>query len=194
VNIVFRDLLIFLLLTGVGHNEATQIDWSMIDFAEKTVTVPSEIARFRRGYTVPLSKMVMNILENRYHLRIHSNWVFQSEGDASSCTSDYQYGLAKIRAKYNLYFQMTDLRRTFLAKGARLGIHYLILKALTNQKVDDITVQYIIPNRDRMRHATERISEEFMRLMDMRIGDLSEPKRIEAAEYLECRQLLLPLK
>ncbi len=174
------------------HNEASKIKWSMIDLSSALVAIPPDIAQSNRGYTIPISDAVVTILKGRYHLRGRSEWVFESERDyGCHASTGFWHYLPKVRAKCGLYFHLGDIRRTFLEKGIKLGVHYLILKALTNQNVRDITARYIVPDLGRMQRAAQLISEEFISITGISVHDLSAPRRAEKSEHPECRQLLL---
>lgn len=189
---VSRDYLLFLLLTGMRLTEARRIEWSMIDLKEKTLRVPAAITQAKRSYLIPLSTHVFELLQRRYSKRIYSDWVFQSGRNRAKPICGEFYRIVKnIREQSGVEFQLEDLRRTFLAKGQALGIHQLTLYALADMRLKDMTARYVIPDIERLRIATEAISEALAQSMILNVADLSAPKRIQAGKMPAGTQLFL---
>jgi integrase len=187
-----RDFLLVTLLTGMRQSELRKLEWCMIDFDEVLVSVPKSICRYE-PYTIPLSSFAIRILRRRRETHRSGKWVFEG----------YQYSDRHICAVGNLLgrvgdhcgFQihLNDIRRTFLMKGASLGIEQLVLRTLVNRAKDDVTMRYINPDIEQLRAATEIIGQALVRCTGMNVDDLSAPKRAYLAESTDHKQLLLPL-
>jgi len=74
-------------------------------------------------------------------------------------------------------FVLHDLRRTFLTTAEKLDVPHYVLKKLANHvAANDVTGGYIVVDVERLRRYMSLISEHFLKLLDARIGDLSEPR------------------
>lgn len=189
---VARDFLLFLLLTGMRLGETKQLQWSHVDFDQRIIVVPRELTKSDRELRLPLSHFLVELLEQRYRYCVQSQWVFKSPR-AGKHLSESSYAVRAVRAKCGVYFTFHDLRRTFLTMAAKLDVPSYALKRLVNHSVaNDMTSRYIVLDMERLRLHMQRITDAFLDLLGANIGDLSEWKRIEAAEFADGRQILIP--
>ena len=194
-NDVARDFLIFLLLTGMRRGETQRLQWSHVDLEQELLTVPREITKTDREHCLPLSKFLVALLKQRYPNRVHSDWVFQSSKDRSKHISEQIYFVKEVRDKSGIYFQLHDLRRTFLTMAEKLDVPHYALKKLVNHHIgSEITGRYIILDVERLRPHMKAITESFLELLGANVHELSQWKRIEAANLVSGRQLHLSLK
>ena len=191
---VARDFLLFLLFTGMRVGEALSLKWCHIDFEEKLLTVPRELTKSDREHSLPLTEFLMELLKQRRRNNRQSEWVFPSLRDSKKHLSQQHYFLKKVRKRCGVHFTFHDLRRTFLTMAEKLDVPNYTMKRLINHSVaNDMTGRYIILDMERLRMQMERISSAFVDLLGATPGDLSEWKRIEAAELSEAHQMVIPL-
>jgi integrase len=70
----------FTILTAVRTNEALGAQWSEIDWAKQTWTVPKERTKQNREHVVPLSKRAMQILHRQRECSQGTAFVFEGYG------------------------------------------------------------------------------------------------------------------
>lgn len=159
-----KDYLLLMLLTGLRRNEAATLKWTDIDFASRVLTVRAEIAKNGHELRLPLSNYLERLLQDRFARRGDSLYVFPGHGKKlhlvdSKCVIE---GVAKT---IGYRFTPHDLRRTFLTVAERLSLSYVVLKKLANHSGrSDTTFGYIIVDVERLREPMQRITDEFLRL------------------------------
>ncbi len=151
-----RDLLVFLLFTGLRRNEAAGLKWTDIDFDAETIFI--EDTKDRQPHMLPMTQPLRQILERRRKARCNE-LVFPSKrtkGQARDLRSD----LDKIAEEAGIEFTVHDLRRTFITIAESLDIPYYAIKRLANHKdSSDVTVGYIVADVERLREPMQKISD-----------------------------------
>lgn len=153
---VVRDLLLFCLLTGVRREEATTLTKSCVDTAKKTFKLVD--TKNRETVELPMSDYVCNLIENRLS---DSEYVFYGK-DISKPIGSLKRPLNNIKQVSGVEFNVHDLRRTFITFAESLDISVYTYKRLVNHKIDesnDVTAGYIGFDIDRMRRATQQITD-----------------------------------
>jgi integrase len=64
-NPIRADCFKFLLLTGLRSNAGSQVRWEELDLEAGIISVPAERMKAGHGFTVPLSRYVVNLLKAR---------------------------------------------------------------------------------------------------------------------------------
>jgi len=191
-NAVARDYLLFLLFTGMHMYDARRLRWSQVDFEGQRLNIPANLARFGRAYCIPISSFIVRLLRSRYHLRVNSEWVFQSAKDRRVHIADMPFLQKEVRKRFGESFVLQDLRRTFLSMAEKIDVPHYAIMALTNQSPkNDMSGRYLVLDIERVRFYSERISESFVRLLGLDKNDLGVGKRIEAEDATGYRQLRL---
>ncbi|MBL0186831.1 MAG: integrase family protein [Candidatus Obscuribacter sp.] len=191
---VARDFLLFLLLTGMRFGETRKLKWCHVDFENKILIVPRELTKSDREHRLPLSDFLASMLKKRYIYRQQSEWVFQSCRLREKHLSEGVGIVRKVRAKSGIHFTFHDLRRTFLTMGEKLDVPTYALKGLVNHSVsNDMTGRYLILDIERLRVHMSRITESFLKLLEID-GSKSLQRVAESkVELVEVIQLRLPL-
>ena len=154
-----RDLLIFILFTGLRRREATSLEWDNIDFKDKSLTI--HITKNYEGHTLPLTSFLMDILNRR---KSQTNSLFVFEGVSSDKPiNDPKKQVTKVRESCGIYFTIHGLRRTFATAADRLDMSQYALKRLLNHKdARDVTNRYVVTDVERLREPMQRITDHFL--------------------------------
>jgi len=158
---VCRDLFLFILFTGLRRREASNLMWSNIDFKDHSLTI--EDTKNHEPHSLPLTPFLLEILERR---KSDGLYVFQgSTPDFQSLSlniplNDPKNQVKRVRRISGVYFNLHDLRRTFITIAESLDINTYALKQLLNHKDQrDVTGGYIIIDMERLREPMNKITD-----------------------------------
>jgi integrase len=154
-NEVSRDYFRFLLFTGLRKMEAATLEWSQVDFKQKTIEINN--TKNSEPHTLPLTDYLYELLKFRKSYS-HSNWVFPSPVYEDHI-KEPRGSVKTISERLGAPFKLHDLRRTFITIAESLDIPAYALKQLLNHKdSNDVTAGYIISDVERIREPMEKIS------------------------------------
>ena len=160
-----RDYFLLLLFTGLRRSEGSCLKWTEVDFEAQTLTIRRSQAKNHRDHVLPLSKFLVDLLEERYESRTSSPFVFPGRGNKSHLT-DFRFWMKQIRECSGCNFMIHDTRRSFLSCAEQLECPYYVLKRLANHTFSgDTLVPYIVVSIERLRMHMERISAHFLEWM-----------------------------
>jgi len=149
-----RDFFILVLMTGLRRREASTLEWSNIDFKDNSFTI--ENTKNHETHTLPLTGFLIDLLSNR-KAQTDSTFVFEGN-DPSKPMNDPKKQVAKVRKISKVYFNIHDLRRTFITIAESLDTPAYALKQLINHKdARDVTAGYIIMDIERLRKPMNEI-------------------------------------
>ena len=149
-----RDLFLFILFTGLRRREASTLMWDNIDFKDHSLTI--EDTKNHETHSLPLTPFLLEILERR---KSDSPYVFQGT-TPDKPLNDPKKQLDKVRKISGVYFNLHDLRRTFITIAESLDINSYALKRLLNHKDQrDVTGGYIITDMERLREPMNKITD-----------------------------------
>lgn len=150
---VCRDLFLFILFTGLRRREASTLMWENIDFKDRSLTI--EDTKNHETHSLPLTPFLLEILEKR---KSDSPYIFQGT-TPDKPINDPKKQLDKVRKLSGVYFNLHDLRRTFITIAESLDINTYALKRLLNHKDRrDVTGGYIITDMERLRDPMNKIT------------------------------------
>ena len=151
---ICRDLFLFILFTGLRRREATNLMWSNIDFKDHSLTI--EDTKNHETHSLPLTPFLLEVLERR---KSDSPYIFQGT-TPDKPLNDPKKQLDKVRKISGVYFNLHDLRRTFITIAESLDINTYALKQLLNHKDQrDVTGGYIITDMERLREPMNKITD-----------------------------------
>jgi integrase len=151
---VCRDLFLFILFTGLRRREASTLMWDNIDFKDHSLTI--EDTKNHEAHSLPLTPFLLKMLERR---KSKSPYIFQGT-TLNKPLNDPKKQLDKVRKISGVYFNLHDLRRTFITIAESLDINTYALKQLLNHKDQrDVTSGYIITDMERLREPMNKISD-----------------------------------
>lgn len=150
---ICRDLFLFILFTGLRRREATNLKWDDIDFKDHSLTI--ENTKNHETHSLPLTPFLLEILERR---KSDSPYIFQGT-TPDKPLNDPKKQVKRVRELSGVYFNLHDLRRTFITIAESLDINTYALKRLLNHKDQrDVTGGYIITHMERLREPMNKIT------------------------------------
>ena len=155
---VVRDLLIFLMFTGLRRNEALTLKWSDIDFDNHSFTI--EDTKNNESHSLPLTFKLDEVLDRRLKDRDDNPYVFKGS-TPQGCLHPPKRQLQRARELVGFHFTNHDIRRAFETTANRLAFSTYTLKKLVNHKnTRDVTGRYIVLDIDELREPMQRITDE----------------------------------
>lgn len=161
---VARDLLKFLLLTGLRLNEGARLEWSRVDLAGGTFEIVD--TKNREPLVLPLSDYLVELLQAREKLNEDEGSLFVFPGPSGHFKALRRWA-AIVADESGVPFIPHDLRRTFITTAEALDISAYAIKRLVNHKQgDDVTAGYMGHSVERLRVAMQRITDDLLRQAD----------------------------
>lgn len=168
---VAKDLMTWLLFTGMRISEGVQLKWAQIDLEGRLFVIAD--TKNGQPLELPLSDELLEMLKKRKAESKDSPWVFpgRSDGDKGHITEPKKV-INRVEARCGLRATPHDLRRTFVTIAESLDIPAYCLKMLLNHSVgNDVTAGYIVISLERLRGPVQRIASHISSLLS---GDLQE--------------------
>lgn len=173
-----KDFLLLLIFTGLRREEGLALQWKLVDFKAKTLTIPDP--KNRQTHTLPLSDFLFDLLKARKAQNKidatekdedESPFVFPGTGE-KGYMDDPQKLMKKVIEISGVQFTPHDLRRTFITIAESLDISTYALKRLLNHKMaNDVTAGYIIGDPERLREPMQRITNYLLNAMENKNND-----------------------
>lgn len=152
------DYLQLLLMTGLRRSEGMNLQWSHVDFVDRTLTITD--TKNREPLILPLSDYLTELLKQRQG-RQESSYVFP--GSTGGKIVEPRKQLFKVAEWSGVPFTLHDLRRTFITIAESLELSQYAIKHLVNHKMpNDVTAGYIVMNPERLRPAMEKITQAIL--------------------------------
>jgi len=135
----FGFVILLLILTGQRKGEMASLEWTWIDDAKRTITIPASVTKNRREHTFPYGQGVADIFvaipRAKPTLFSLHNW------DART---------VELRAKAGIpHFVLHDLRRTYASGMAALGVAPHVVEKLLNHVTGTVSGVAAVYNRYR---------------------------------------------
>lgn len=152
-----RDMLLILLLTGMRVSEVRELKWSQVNLLCGVIVLEHVETKTGEQYVIPLSDYAWNILRTRNFGAV-GEWVFPgARTDIPLTRSDKS--INTVRKRSGVSFSHHSLRRSFATFADELEIKHQIIKCLLNHKSPDETELYIQPSIERLRRATQQVTD-----------------------------------
>jgi integrase len=152
------DYLRVLLFTGLRRSEGMNLQWSDVDFVDRTLTIND--TKNREPLILPLSDYLHDLLKRREGLH-DSSYVFP--GSTGGKIVEPRKQLFKVTEWSGVTFTLHDLRRTFITIAESLELSQYAIKHLVNHKIpNDVTAGYIVMDPERLRPAMEKITHAIL--------------------------------
>lgn len=167
---VFRDYLIFCLLTGLRKEEAATLLWENVDLDNGFVFIPD--TKNGEPHELPTSRFLLEMLKERKADAINYSenpYVFPGGRwrNSGSIKSPYK-AIAQVTKHSGVKFSPHDLRRTFNALGEDLDIPEPIRKRLLNHTFQDVTNKhYSVKNPEKLREPMELITTHALKMAQL---------------------------
>lgn len=123
VSVPFHAIIALCLLTGQRRSEIAALEWTWIDFDQKTITFPPTLTKNHREHCFPIGSRSLQVLEQQKH---RSPYVFPAASVRSEKTTTFA-GWSKGKRKLDRALKLApwtihDLRRTLRTLWAELGV------------------------------------------------------------------------
>lgn len=162
-SLTTRDYLHFLLLTGLRRSEASRLEWTEVDFKERTVTILE--TKNHRVHVLPFSSFTEELLRRRFEDRA-SPYVFESDTERGYLIEP-RTAVSRVATLSGVPFTLHDLRRTFITIAESLDTPAYALKQLMNHKdPNDVTAGYIVSDINRLRRPMQKITDFILEYVD----------------------------
>lgn len=128
-----------MLITGCRLEEIAGLQWSEIDYTDKTITLLSSRTKNKIAHIVPLSALAIEILRNTP--KVHEVYVFPAQNNAEHMQIDgFSQAISRLLSKVEIEkFVPRDLRRTFKTLTGKAGITKDIRDRLQNHALQDVS-------------------------------------------------------
>jgi len=155
------DLILILFFHGTRFTEMANLKWHQVDFKYKRFYL-DETKNGRRLW-LPMTTESEKVLKRRKRLSHGGDFVFPSATDNSKPIADVKKPLRHLNEQTGIIITPHDIRRTFLAMGARLGLSDYLLKQLANHTLgNDVTAGYVVQSADDLREPSQKITNAFL--------------------------------
>ncbi|MDR8389897.1 tyrosine-type recombinase/integrase [Aliifodinibius sp. S!AR15-10] len=149
-----------LLLTGQRRTETMQMKWSDIQrdkpckrieidedgrpkpkaFLADIWTIPEENTKSSRQHEVPLSEMVMKLIEKLKPITGKSDYIFESPRIDGQPLNSVKSATEKIQEETSVEdFRLHDLRRTVATKLEESLVDQIVIQKILNHQVEGVT-------------------------------------------------------
>ncbi|HEY9681072.1 MAG TPA: tyrosine-type recombinase/integrase [Oculatellaceae cyanobacterium] len=159
-NHTARDYLLTLLFTGLRSFECACLRWDQVNLKVGTITILQSVAKNGEEHTIPMCTYLWKVMQVR---QLHSSTAFVFPGKMRHThLTSVQKSLQAVRQRSSITFSLHDIRRTFISIADDLDIKDGVVKELVNHRRSDVTEGYTIRSTERLRRATQKISEHIL--------------------------------
>jgi integrase len=141
----FGPLFKLLLLTGQRRSEVASMKWSDIDFENNIWTIPREIAKNDRTHDVPLSSLILEIINSVPQIAGRDLLFSTTRRTPVSGFGKLKRQIDETSGVEN--WRLHDLRRTAASGMARLGVAPHVVEKILNHSSGTISGVAAIYNR-----------------------------------------------
>jgi integrase len=128
---VRRDLLLFLLCTGLRSTDGCTVRWEDVDFEDGYLTRPCPKGGTSRAFSVPLAKPVLDLLRRQPQV---GPWVWPAETKSGHVEEPKVQGYRDGK-KVQLLPGPHTLRRTMISAAYAAGVPEVAVSLLANHQV-----------------------------------------------------------
>ncbi|MBP8283167.1 MAG: integrase family protein [Chromatiaceae bacterium] len=196
----FCDLLEALAVTGLRRNELARLEWSAVDLAMGTLTIPAALGKNHRALIRPITRHLEAILKRREaerHLFPDSRLIWPGRFVDSRPLNDPRDVLATVAAKTGLTVLAHDLRRVYASAAVLCDVPQLATKRLLNHLTGaaEVTEGYQILSLEALRIYAQKIEDRIIGNVDPVPGgsDRLLLEMLQELEEAEKRRLIFDL-
>ncbi|MFA5858405.1 MAG: site-specific integrase [Elusimicrobiota bacterium] len=151
-----RDIIVTAINTGMRRGEIFQLQWDNVDMVNKTIHIPSSLAKNKVSRKISMNSAMLKVLSN---IKKHptSPYVFcKSDG---SPFRDVKKAFHTVMKKANIKdFRFHDLRHTFCSQLVLHGVDIYTVRELVGHKSIEMTMRYSHLAPDHKSQALETLS------------------------------------
>lgn len=163
-NTTIRDFLLLVVFMGLRKSEAINLRWEHVDLTIGTIRLFD--TKNGTDVTLPMSTFVWSLLCER-HVGATTPWVFPSRSPHKPFSAAFSM-YEDVCRSYG-HFSIHDLRRTFATFADECDLKNQVIKALLNHISGDVTEGYIQRNTERLRRATQKVTDFMLETAGIKI-------------------------
>ena len=159
---IVREYLLFIFFTGTRREEAASLKWVDVNLPEKVFTLKE--TKNSEVVTLPLCEYLTERL-TQWRQQTPGEYLFPSDESKTGHIVSPHKQLERVKKKSGVPFTIHDLRRTFITIAEGLDISSYSIKRLVNHKTldsIDVTAGYVVSDIERLRLASERVSQAIL--------------------------------
>ncbi len=169
---MLADFQVLVLLWGGRKTETLTLEWSDVDFAEKTVRFRAEVTKNRTEHMFPMAPHAELVLRRLKALQEAWGWssayVFPSDKTGRKTKTkthikEPKSAMKKVADAAEVPFSAHDIRRTFsnlLASAAEVGAEQAFVKmAMNHTAADDVTATHYLDKVGQLRPLYEKLEQ-----------------------------------
>jgi integrase len=188
-NETIRDFLVLCLLTGLRRSEAAKLKWDRIRLKgdKPILVIPKEDTKIGVEHRLPLSDVLVDLLERRSKVRDISNkYVFPGEKPGTHIVEPKGV-IAKVVEQSKVPFSCHTLRRTFGTIASRLDIAYAKHKKLMahSTKADVTAHHYTRLTEEDLREPMQKITDHIKQHAGIKLRSDSATFKKLASDILD---------
>lgn len=160
-----RDFLEWSAWTGMRPNESRQLTWASVDREARTLALPAQAAKTRRGRTLALEGPLWTVIERRLAARrLGCPLVFHrvARGEAGRPVRDVRKAFASAlkAAELPTTLRPYDLRRSAVRNLIRAGVDQAVAMKISGHITDATFRRYNIVSEEDVRAAVRAVAEQ----------------------------------
>ena len=159
-NHTARDYMLTLLFTGLRSFECACLRWEQVNVQAGTITILESVAKNGDQHTIPMCTYLWKVMQVR-KLNSSSPYVFPGKMKTTHI-STIQKSYKSVKQRSGVKFTLHDIRRTFISIADDLDVKDGVVKELVNHRRSDVTEGYTIRSTERLRRATQKISDHML--------------------------------
>ena len=147
------------LATGQRPGELNRMEWTDIDFEEKTMTIPSTVSKNKMDHVVPLCNIAMTVINSLHELTGEYEHLFTGSYKGRLLNGKIIQNSTMAKAIRKFYkqkkinkFIARDLRRTFKTLAGKAGVSKELRDRIQNHALKDVSTKHY----DRYDYLTEK--------------------------------------
>ena len=170
-NPVRRDLLLFMLFSGLRSGDARSLRVDQVDFEQRKIFIP--MPKSKRPFDLPMSDYIYNLLKKR---------IVENKEDMGA--TEYVFPSDRIdghikepRVKLNVNYTPHGLRHTFITVAESIDVSPYAIKLIVNHAIPnhDVTGGYVTATLERLRDPMQNITDKLLDICTKESDDKPAP-------------------
>ena len=156
-----REIVVFLLNTGLRIEECLSLEWSRVNLLRKTILIQK--TKSGRPKTLPLNATALEVLNQRSTVKsIKNDYVFLSCNGRKIFQNAFRKSFYRVLKKVGIEnFCIHDLRHTFTTRLAQSGVDLYKISKLLGHKDIKMTQRYAHHCADSLRDGVDTLETDY---------------------------------
>jgi len=158
---VIKDYILTILLSGLRKNEVLQMEQTMVDLEERTISLLD--TKNNKPFQIPIPKYLYKVLKARIKDNPDGKYVFPGRVIGQHLKG-LQWGFNEVTKASKVEFCSHDMRRLFITQADALDLSPFVIKRLVNHSAGsgDVTGGYIVSDLERLRKPMQQIEDKIL--------------------------------